>query len=104
MRKAVVYMHDVRAGLLSEEEFGKYSFTYDNAYNLEPVSLTMPTGQRRYSFSEFPPFFEGLLPEGIMLERFLRMHKIDKNDYFSQLIAAGGDLVGAVTVKAADNE
>ena len=28
----------------------------------------------------------------------------DINDYFSQLIAVGGDLVGAVTVKAADNE
>jgi len=104
MKKAVVYVHEIRAGVLFEEEFGRYGFTYDVAYNLEPISLTMPIGHRRYSFSSFPPFFEGLLPEGIMLEGLLRMNKIDINDYFSQLIAVGGDLVGAVTVKAAANE
>ena len=47
-------------------------------------------------------FFEGLLPEGIMLEGLLRYAKIDKNDYFSQLIQVGHDLVGNVTVEAAE--
>ena len=46
-----------------------------------------------------PLFFEGLLPEGIMLEGLLKIGKIDKNDFFAQLIATGNDLVGAVTVK-----
>jgi serine/threonine-protein kinase HipA len=27
----------------------------------------------------------------------LKLNKIDKHDYFSQLIAVGGDMVGAVT-------
>jgi serine/threonine-protein kinase HipA len=38
-----------------------------------------------------------------MLEGLLRIVKIDK-DYFSQLIATGNDLVGAVTVKLMEDE
>jgi len=59
----------------------------------------MPTTQRNYSFDIFPPFFEGLLPEGIQLEALLRKTKIDRNDLFSILIVTGKDLVGSVTVE-----
>jgi serine/threonine-protein kinase HipA len=45
------------------------------------------------------PYFDGLLPEGILLEGLLKQRKIDKYDYFSQLVTVGGDLVGAVTVQ-----
>jgi serine/threonine-protein kinase HipA len=31
----------------------------------------------------FPPFLEGLLPEGYNLEALLRALKIDRNDHFS---------------------
>jgi serine/threonine-protein kinase HipA len=104
MRKAVVYVHGARAGELIEEESGRYVFTYDDDYSLDPVSLTMPVNHKKYSFLDFPPFFEGLLPEGIMLEGLLKINKIDSKDYFSQLMATGNDLVGAVTVKTADDE
>ncbi|HLF50930.1 HipA N-terminal domain-containing protein [Flavobacterium sp.] len=104
MRKAIVYVHNNRAGELIEEELGHYTFKYDPDYNLEPVSLTMPVHQKVYSFNHFPPFFEGLLPEGIMLEGLLKINKFDKKDYLSQLIATGNDLVGAVTVKADSHE
>ena len=59
----------------------------------------MPVEQKEFEFNEFPPFFDGLLPEGIMLESLLKQKKIDKTDYFSQLIAVGADMVGAVTVE-----
>ena len=59
----------------------------------------MPTNIRIYKFDKFPPFFDGLLPEGIQLEGLLKIRKIDKNDLLSQLIAVGEDLVGVVTVK-----
>jgi serine/threonine-protein kinase HipA len=104
MRKAIVYVHDIRAGELIEDENGRYTFIYDADYGLAPVSLTMPIQQKKYSFESFPPFFEGLLPEGMMLEGLLKINKLDKKDYFSQLIATGNDLVGAVTVKAIDHE
>lgn len=99
MRKAVIFVHDKRAGVLIEDSTGGYQFTYDDNYEGEPVSLTMPLANKNYSFAKFPSFFEGLLPEGIMLEGLLKIGKIDKNDYFSQLVATGNDLVGAVTVK-----
>lgn len=99
MRKAIIFVHNKRAGVLSESSTGGYRFTYDDNYEGEAVSLTMPLNNKNYSFDKFPSFFEGLLPEGIMLEGLLKIGKIDKNDYFSQLIATGNDLVGAVTVK-----
>lgn len=59
----------------------------------------MPLTNKIYKFDVFPPFFEGLLPEGSMLEALLRKYKIDKNDYFEQLIKVGRDVVGAVTIE-----
>jgi HipA-like protein len=35
----------------------------------------------------------------VNLEAFLRRTKIDRRDYFGQLLAAGHDLVGAVTAE-----
>ncbi|WP_035673075.1 HipA N-terminal domain-containing protein [Flavobacterium sp. 83] len=99
MKKAIIFVHNKRAGILSENTTGGYEFIYDDKYEGEPVSLTMPLNTKIYSFAKFPSFFEGLLPEGIMLEGLLKIGKIDKNDYFTQLIATGNDLVGAVTVK-----
>ena len=104
MRQAIVFVHGKRAGILSEITAKDYHFEYDQNYDSEAVSLTMPTSHKTYSYPSFPPFFEGLLPEGVMLEGLLRIAKIDKKDYFSQLIATGNDLVGSVTVKLLENE
>ena len=100
MRRAAVSMHGMAAGILEEIEKGsKYTFTYSDEYDGPPISQTMPVVQRWYEFDRFPPFFEGLLPEGEMLEGLLRQAKIDRSDCFGQLLAVGGDLVGAVTVE-----
>ena len=99
MKKAIIFVHNKRAGILSENTTGGYEFIYDDNYEGEPVSLTMPFNTKTYLYAKFPSFFEGLLPEGIMLEGLLKIGKIDKNDFFAQLIATGNDLVGAVTVK-----
>ncbi|MEO9512151.1 MAG: HipA N-terminal domain-containing protein [Flavobacteriaceae bacterium] len=104
MRKAIVYIHGNKAGVLTEVSPSEYHFDYNHDYNGESVSLTMPVGHKKYRYRSFPPFFEGLLPEGIMLEGLLRIAKIDKKDYFSQLVTTGADLVGAVTVKSMDDE
>jgi serine/threonine-protein kinase HipA len=59
----------------------------------------MPVEEKEFVFDRFPPYFDGLLPEGILLESLLKLRKIDKYDYFGQLVAVGNDLVGAVTVQ-----
>ena len=76
MRIAKVYMHNKLAGYLTEvEKNKKYKFSYDDNFKGDPVSLT------------------------IQLDGLLRIKKIDKDDYFSQLMATGADLVGAVSVE-----
>jgi serine/threonine-protein kinase HipA len=100
MRKAKIFVQGVEAGTLSEIKQGvEYLFEYSDGYTGLEVSRTMPTDVKVYKFNEFPPFFDGLLPEGIQLEGLLKINKIDKNDLFSQLTAVGEELVGVVTVK-----
>jgi len=100
MRKAKVFVNGTEAGILGEIKPGtEYVFEYLDGYNGLEVSRTMLLNQKKYSFDKFPPFFEGLLPEGIQLEGLLKIKKIDKTDFFSQLIAVGEDLIGVVTVK-----
>jgi serine/threonine-protein kinase HipA len=57
--------------------------------------------KKEYEYQNFPPFFEGLLPEGIQLDALVRQTKTDKNDFLSILIITGRDLVGSVTVEEA---
>lgn len=99
MKRAKVYCHKVVAGYLTEESVKHYCFEYAKDYQGPGISLTMPTTQREYHFDSFPAFFDGLLPEGAQLEALLRVSKIDRYDYFQQLLTVGGDLIGAVTVE-----
>lgn len=100
MRSAKVFINSIEAGILLELEFTKkYRFDYLEGYSGSPVSVTMPTSQRSYVYNSFPPFFDGLLPEGYQLDGLLKYRKIDRNDFFSQLMAVGDDLVGNVNVK-----
>jgi serine/threonine-protein kinase HipA len=107
-RTAEIYVHDLLAGFLRQhvkehERGSRYSFSYLPGYTGPPVSLTMPLREGAYLFEEFPPFFDGLLPEGVQLESLLRRKKIDRTDYFSQLLAVGSDMVGNVTVYPAED-
>lgn len=97
MKSLLVCMHNIPCGILSEDQ-GKYSFVYKADYQGIPISLRLPIQTEPYYWDHFPPFFDGLLPEGIQLEALLRIQKIDQRDYMSQLLAVGGDMVGAVTV------
>ena len=99
MRTAHVYVGDACAGQLTECSANQYRFEYAEGYSGLSVSLTLPVDKKAFLYNSLPPFFEGLLPEGEMLEGLLRQKKIDRSDLFSQLVAVGGDLVGAVTVE-----
>ena len=99
MRRAEVSVAGEVAGLLEEQDSGTFVFRYRDTYAGPPVSLTMPLSARTVEYESLPPFFEGLLPEGEMLEGLLRQRKIDRNDLFGQLLAVGEDVVGAVTIR-----
>ena len=95
-RQAVIRQHGEPAGRLMEIGQGGWRFTYEAGYAGPPVSLTLPVRAEPYDFPGFPPFLEGLLPEGPQLEAILRKHKIDRGDCFGQLMAVGEDLVGSL--------
>ena len=101
MRKANVYYNNrILAGVLTEQEKAiSYVFEYDPLYQGPPISLTMPLTQRIYFFEKFPPYFEGVLPEGHHLEALLSICKLPREDLFSQLMQVGQGLVGAFTVE-----
>ena len=96
-RQATIRQHGVRAGRLQELEQGGWRFGYATGYSGASVSLVLPVRTEPYDFPGFPPFLEGLLPEGPQLEAILRKYKIDRSDSFAQLMAVGGDLVGSLT-------
>jgi len=97
-RKAKVFKARTFAGVL-EETSGGFRFSCDESYQGPPVSLTMPIDKREWEWKGFPPFFDGLLPEGMQLEALLKARKLDRSDFFGQLIVVGQDLVGDVTVE-----
>ena len=105
MRRALVFVHGVPAAVLEELDRGRsYRLVYGDDYHGPAVSLTMPVRCEPYDCDGFPPFFDGLLPEGVQLEALLRQAKLDADDHLAQLITVGADLVGAVTVEALDED
>jgi serine/threonine-protein kinase HipA len=97
-RRAMVFQRDVLAGRIAQLENGEWRFVYEPSYTGPPVSLSLPIRVEPYLFAAFPPFLDGLLPEGAQLESLLRQLKIDRGDFYRQLIAVGQDVVGALKV------
>ena len=95
-----IYFQGKYTGTLTKRNNDSYEFKYDQNYKGLKMSLTMPTLKRTYIYKSFPPFFEGLLPEGNQLKILLKKNKLSLTDYLSQLVAMGEDIIGAVTVKA----
>ncbi|NTW53570.1 MAG: phosphatidylinositol kinase [Chlorobaculum sp.] len=101
MRKAEVKYLDKTAGWLVQDEEG-YHFLYDQAYlesqDSKPVSLTLPLKADSYSSKTMFPFFDGLIPEGWLLEVAERNWKINPRDRMGLLMNCCTDCVGAVSV------
>jgi serine/threonine-protein kinase HipA len=107
MRKADVYIKDILAGQLSETEDG-YQFIYDPDYlkmpGAEAVSLTLPLLAKRYISSVLFPFFDGLIPEGWLLEVAEKNWKLNPRDRMGLLLACCRDCIGAVSIVEAENK
>ena len=75
MRKAQIYRKDALAGILTEGD-GEYSFCYDGTYLAQedalPISLSLPLQAEPFVSRVLFPFFDGLIPEGWLLDVALR--------------------------------
>lgn len=101
MRQGKVYYNNVFAGIITEDEQG-YSFTYDEAYlnspQPQPVSLTLPLQRESFRNNVLFSFFDGLIPEGWMLNIAERNWKINRRDRMALLLACCRDCIGNVSV------
>ena len=101
-RKAYVYVRNIFAGVLSETDEG-YSFSYSSEYlsrdHSGVVSLTLPLTEQTYTSKTLFPFFDGIIPEGWLLDAVSRNWKIDPKDRFGILLVACKDSIGNVSIK-----
>lgn len=101
MRQANIFYKDQLAGILTENDMG-YEFRYLPEYlSLEAakaVSLTLPLQEEAYISPMLFPFFDGLIPEGWLLDVAIRNTDISILDRMSLLLTCCKDCIGAVSV------
>lgn len=101
MKQAKVFINNILAGILSEDDMG-YEFRYDPGYlqmkNANAVSLTLPLTDEPYRDKVLFPFFDGLIPEGWLLSIAEQCWKISARDRFSLLLACCKDCIGNISI------
>lgn len=102
MRRGKVYYKDQLAGTITETNEGEYVFQYDLKYvQHHPddfITFTMPVTDKPYTDKRLFPFFDGLIPEGWLLDIASENWKINLNDRMGLLLACCRNCIGAVSV------
>jgi serine/threonine-protein kinase HipA len=102
MRSANIYYKDTLAGLLTETNEGEFVFQYEKEYvKHHPkgfITFTMPVSDKPYIEKRLFPFFEGLIPEGWLLDIASKSWKINPADRMGLLLACCQNCIGAVSV------
>ncbi len=100
-KKGYVYFGNELAGIISETDEG-YEFVYNEVYleaNInQPISLTLPLQKEKFTSKVLFSFFDGLIPEGWLLQIATDYWKVKSNDRFELLLLTCRDTIGAVTV------
>jgi len=102
MRKAEIYYKKVLAGILTEKDDGEYIFKYNKDY-IEKypdqfITFTMPVSTYTYKENRLFAFFDGLIPEGWLLDIASKNWKINPNDRMGLLLACCRNCIGAVSI------
>ena len=107
MRQAEIYRKEILAGILAEDG-GEYRFCYDEGYltreDAQPVSLTLPLQKEAFISPVLFPFFDGLIPEGWLLDVALRNTDISILDRMSLLLLCCKECIGSVSVVPINKE
>lgn len=100
---ANIFYSDLLAGKLIETDDGEYTFRYDadyiKKYPNQFITFAMPVTKGKYKANRLFPFFEGLIPEGWLLDIASKNWKINKNDRMGPLLACCQNCIGAVSVQ-----
>ena len=102
MRQGKVYYQEYLAGVITETNEGEYLFQYDATYVKEHpqefITFTMPVIEKPYTDKRLFPFFEGLIPEGWLLDVAIENWKLNPSDRMGLLLACCQNCIGAVSV------
>ena len=103
MRKAEIYYHEVLAGILTENEEGHFIYQYDEEYVKnypdQFLTFTMRVTAKPFHDKRLFSFFEGLIPEGWLLDIAVKNWKVKPNDSMGLLLACCQNCIGAISVK-----
>ncbi len=100
-RRAWVLWHGKPAGMLSEME-DEYVFQYGEAFletpSIQAISFTFPLQEEPFVSKTMFPFFDGLIPEGWLLDVARQTWKLDPRDRMGLLLTCCKDCIGAVSL------
>ena len=100
-------MHSRLAGHIWQDKEG-YHFAYLPAYLQseapEPVSLTLPLTVKEYQSATIFPFFDGLVPEGWLLDIAVQALKVNPRNRMELLLVCCKDCIGAVSIRPVKEE
>lgn len=100
-RQGEIWVNNTLAGMLIEDENG-YSFSYRAEYlakkKATPVSLSLPLHEEAYHSEHLFPFFDGLIPEGWLLNIAHKNWKLNPRDRMGLLLTTCRDCVGNISV------
>lgn len=107
MREARIFKNNIFCGVLKEDEEG-FHFKYDSDYlgreDALPISPTMPLTGDGYEKEMMLPVFDGLIPEGWLLDIASESWKIDRRDRMLLLMSCCKDCIGDISVLPMERE
>src|ERR1035437_7810793 len=108
MRTGKVYYKEHFAGIITETVDGEFVFRYDESFVKEHphefITFTMPVTNKPYTDKRLFSFFDGLIPEGWLLDIASKNWKINQNDRMGLLLACCKNCIGAVIVEQIQEE
>lgn len=103
MRQGKVFYKNIFSGIITETNDGEYVFKYDedfvNNFPEKFITFSMPVRKESYKDKRLFPFFDGLIPEGWLLDIASKNWKVDRNDRMGLLLTTCRNCIGAVSVE-----
>lgn len=100
-KRGHVFYQNRLAGILEQGD-GEFIYSYDSTYlttdDARPVSLSLPLRTTPYRSAVLFAFFDGLIPEGWLLDIAVKNWKLNAKDRMSILLALCHDCIGAVHI------
>lgn len=102
IKSGQVFIQNTPVGRIWQDENGywfKYSDQYLQSPHSGPVSQTLPVREAPYHEEKtLPAFFDGLIPEGWLLDIAVKNWKINEKDRMELLLTVCKDCIGAVSI------